>query len=315
MKSEDMKEGIRGALLAAGAVAAGFARSADISDHAYESYVRWINRGMHADMDYLRRHSVLRRNPRNVLPDAATVISLAFPYAPGRWRADDLPQIACYAYGIDYHEVIRNRLSPIVESLKPEYGGNWRICVDTAPVAERYWAVKSGIGIRGLNGSVIVPGHGSFVFLAEVLTSLPLEPDDASVGTCGACGKCREACPQGAICSDGMIDASRCINYLTIEHRGAWTGEKLGSMSTEAARRSLYGCDICQKVCSHNRGIPPTEIAEFQPCEGILTLTAEMVSDMDAAAFSSFFSHSAIKRAKLDGLHRNALNTLHGLRQ
>lgn len=307
-----MKEIIRESFLAAGAAAVGFARAEEVAISAVGEYAAWIDAGHHAGMDYLVRHGLLKRHPSNVLDNASTVISMAFSYAPAQWRDGALPVISCYAYGEDYHEVIRRRLTPVVESLRLRYGGEWRICVDTAPLAERYWAVMSGIGKRGRNGSVIVENCGSYNFLAEVLTTLCVAPDAPSRAFCADCGECMRACPQKAISGDGTVDARRCINYLTIESRGDWGREEMSAMHTASARECLYGCDICQRVCPHNRDVTPTAIEEFKPRKGIMELTAADVLEMTQNEFSSFFKGSAMKRAKLAGLRRNARNILEG---
>ncbi len=309
-----LKETIREEILATGAVAVGFAEAAEVDSVAMESYKTWIADGNHASMDYLARHEALKTHPRHVLEDVATVISIAYSYAPSEWLAPALPVIAAYAYGDDYHDVLRRRLEPVVAALKQLYGGNWRICIDSAPLAERYWAVKSGIGKRGLNGSVIVDGYGSYIFLVEVLTSLRMTPDAPSEAFCRRCGECLKACPQKALLSDATIDCRRCLNYLTIEHRGPWEDEELAAMQTPAAKHTLFGCDICQRVCPHNQDIPSTEIPEFHTREGMmealsrLFYTPEGIKSMTQTEFSTLFKGSPIKRAKLDGFLRNAAN-------
>lgn len=342
----NLKETIRTELSATGAVAVGFAEASSVDEQVMEEYKAWLAGGNHACMDYLVRHADLKADPRNVLEDAATVISIAYSYAPSQWRDPALPVIASYAYGDDYHEVLRQRLQPVVDSLKERYGGSWRICIDSAPLAERYWAMKSGIGRRALNGSIIVDGYGSYIFLVEVLTSHSMASDEPSDRFCLRCGACMKACPQGALKADGTIDCRRCLNYLTIEHRGEWEGEYLEAMQTPAGRHTLFGCDICQRVCPHNRNVPPTTIEEFYPRKGIIDieptpkaehhpesgLTNEVsnenklsneellnckeellnckegLSGMTQADFSRLFKGSPIKRVKLAGLHRNASN-------
>ncbi|MDE6793796.1 MAG: tRNA epoxyqueuosine(34) reductase QueG [Muribaculaceae bacterium] len=337
-----MKETITSAIKATGAVAVGFAEAAEVDPQVISDYQEWIAGGNHAGMDYLARHAVLKSHPRYVLEDAATVISIAYSYAPAVWRDPALPVIAAYAYGDDYHDVLRRRLEPVVADLKQRFGGSWRICIDSAPLAERYWAIKSGIGRRGLNGSVIVDGYGSYIFLVEILTSLPLPSDEPSDTFCARCGECLKACPQNALRPDGTIDCRRCLNYLTIEHRGDWEGEELEAMQTPAAKHTLFGCDICQRVCPHNRNLTPTNIPEFYPRKGIISpnapspytseginsstipsiytsegiknlniissYTIEGIKSMSQTEFSTLFKGSPIKRAKLAGFLRNASN-------
>ena len=270
-----MKETLRKEILATGAVAVGFAMAEEVDSNVMESYHEWIAGGNHAGMEYLSRHELLKSHPRNVLEDAATVISIAYSYAPADWRPDWLPAIAAYAYGNDYHEVLRAKLQPLVESFNSRFGGQWRICIDSAPLAERYWAMKAGIGRKGLNGSVIVDGYGSYIFLVELLTSLRIDSDSPSEAICASCGECRRACPTGALLSDSTIECRRCLNYLTIEHHGDWDPEGMAAMQTPAGQHTLFGCDICQRVCPHNRDIPPTPIKEFHPRLGIIPGTPE----------------------------------------
>lgn len=302
------QEVIREAVMATGAVAVGFAQAEEIDADAAAQYDRWIASGSADRMDYLVRHAALRRHPRNVLENARGVVSIAYSYAPTEWRSAELPQIACYAYGQDYHDVLRKRLQPVVEQLKARLGGEWRICIDSAPLAERYWAVKSGIGRIGKNGSVIVDNFGSYIFLVEILTTLPVGSEMRSVKRCEGCDACVKACPQGALRGDGTMDARRCLNYLTIEHKGEWEGASLESMQTPAGVRTLYGCDICQRVCPHNRDVPSTTIAEFAPSPFILSLDKATTLSLDQTSFSRQFKGSPIKRAKLAGLLRNARN-------
>ncbi len=303
-----MKEEIRSALMNAGASAVGFASAHDSCAEFSELYSRWIKAGKHAGMDYLERHLPLKGNPANVLENAKTVISMAFSYAPSSMRDTFLPMIACYAYGKDYHDVIRKRLRPIVARLEERYGGEWRICIDSAPLPERFWAMRCGIGRIGKNGSVIVDGCGSWCFLAEILTTKEIAPDMSSAKTCLNCGACIKACPLSAISEDGTIDSGRCLNYLTIEHRGEWSGARLEAMQTPAGKKCLYGCDICHRVCPHNSGVTPTEIEEFKPLQGIMTIDAGEIAHMTQEEFSTTFKGSAIKRAKLEGMKRNAMN-------
>lgn len=304
------KETVKALIFSSGAVAVGFAASGDVEETVMDNYRKWIAGGNHAEMDYLRCHIPLKENPKSVLSGVATVISIAFGYAPKTFRSPELPRIACYSYGEDYHDVIRKRLTPIVDQLKDTFGGDWRICIDSAPIAERYWALRSGIGIRGMNGSVIVEKSGGYVFLAEIVTTVAFAPDEPSHKECKKCGACLKACPQNALNNDGTIDSRRCLNYLTIEHRGEWHDEYARHMKTQAACHTLYGCDICLRVCPYNIGVSPTKISEFWPLRGIMTLTAEEVAALSQEQFSALFKGSPIKRAKLAGMRRNAFNII-----
>lgn len=245
-----MKEDIRKELLAAGAVAVGFAEAGEIDSKFHETYKKWIGEGYQGDMSYLERHIPLRQHTDFVLPGAKTVISLAFSYAPKEWRPLDLPMIAAYAYGEDYHKSLRKILKPVVNSFQEKYGGKWRICIDSAPVAERFWAMKSGIGKLGLNSCIIVEGCGSLCFLVEILTTHSLKPDNSSEKRCLNCGRCVEICPANAIGEDGTFRASRCINYLMIEKRTPLSPQEIQLLNTPPGH--ILGCDRCLRVCPHN---------------------------------------------------------------
>lgn len=307
-KAQPGKEALRAAILEAGAVSAGFAEAGPVEAVVTEQCKLWTSEGLHGGMDYLLRHIPLKANPEAVLPGVRTIISVAFSYYPAVWRDSGLPYIAAYAYGDDYHDVVRQRLTPVVEKFRDEYGGDWRICADSAPLAERYWAMKAGIGRLGRNGCVIIDGTGSFVFLAEILTTLPFPPDKESVRECIGCGKCISECPGRAIREDGTIDSRRCISYLTIEHRGNWDERGERVMETHTGRNTLYGCDRCLRVCPHNENAEPTALKEFRLRESYSLLTPDYCRQMTQEEFSRIFRHSAIKRTKLDGLRRNASN-------
>lgn len=322
-----MKEKIRSLLLRAGACAVGFAEAEAVADSEWRRFEAWLSRGSNGGMEYMRNYPELRRDPRLLLPGARTVISLAFSYAPPAQRPADLPQIALYAYGRDYHKEIRRLLKPALRQIQQLLGAesgeaavepSFRICVDSAPILERYWAVRSGIGIPSDNGAVIIPGHGSLVFLAEILTDLPLTPDSpmsrreavfgrsfAPQSTCGSCGACRNACPAGAIAADSIIYAPRCLSYLTIEHRGEWTDPESRAVMRQAPD-TLFGCDLCLRACPHNRNIPATPIAAFHPSETILKLTAaDILAIKNEEQLRELLPNSPILRATLPGLHRN----------
>lgn len=291
---------IRDILLQTGAAAVGFARAETLPTQESLFHAQWIGEGKHAGMDWLCRHLNLKRDPSNVLPGVSTIISLAYSYTPERWRDPSLPMVACYAYGSDYHDVLRKRLRGACRTLGDTYGGRWRICVDSAPVAERFWALRAGIGVRGLNGSVIVPGAGSLCFLAEILTTLPLCPDTPSTDMCSQCGACSRACPTGALLPDGTVDSRRCLSYLTIEHRGPFDTLPEGI----PPQGVLFGCDICQRVCPHNLHGQPTPLQELAPGRAIDILPSE-IDGMDEEEFATLFGHSPLKRAGLDNLRRN----------
>lgn len=308
-----IKEIIRVRLIESGAVAAGFAKASEISPECVLQYEEWLAAGKNAGMDYLARHAPLRIHPKYVLESAKTVISVAFNYHQPILRKKELPVIAEYAYGKDYHDVIRKKLTDVVNGLKNELGGDWRVCIDTAPIAERWWAIQSGIGRKGKNGTIIIDGFGTYCFLAEILTSIEIEADLPSGNVCNECGACIKVCPTGALGKDGTIDSRHCINYLTIEHKGEWNEAGKEAMHTSAGKKSLYGCDICRKVCPHNNDAVSTSIDEFLPNERILNISKEDIikkngETINKEDFSTLMKGSAMKRCRLEGMIRNAKN-------
>lgn len=285
---------IRKAAADAGAVAVGFAEATRIPVRFINDYNKWIASGFNGSMDYLARLADIRFNPEALLPGVRTVISMAFPYRPvGGYHH---PNISDYALGEDYHTVVRRRLLPLVHLLAAEYGAMARICVDTAPLPERYWAVRAGIGFVGLNRQLIVPGVGSGVFLAEVLTSLELPPSRPLASGCGECGACVAACPGGAL-ADNCFDARRCLSYLTIEHRG----ERTDGIFSEAA----YGCDVCQRVCPHNAAEPPEPLKEFRPDPRLLSLGAAALANLSSADWRRLSKGTARTRLRYADFIRN----------
>lgn len=296
------KEEILAAVIAAGAFKAGVAEALPVDSEATLQYERWIADGRHAGMDYMTRYDDVRRDPRLLLDGARSIISAAFPYYNEATFAPHALRIARYALGDDYHEVVRRRLQDAAAWIAARTGADCRVTVDTAPLRERYTAVKAGLGFIGRNNMLIIPGAGSYFFLGEIITTLPLPADSPMTGAgCGNCRRCIDACPGNALDGQSGVDARRCLSYLTIEHRGDFpAGVAIG--------KRLYGCDECQDVCPYNRHPAPSAIPEFKPRPALLSLSRDNVLDMEQAQFSTVMRHSAIKRAKLDGLRRNANN-------
>ncbi len=283
----------------AGACAVAVARVENVNPEADKLYCSWLERGYNGDMRYLQKYPEIRRRPELLLPGASSMVCCAFAYVPP--RAGSKQHIAAYALGCDYHDVLRHRLGAVAQKITDAYGGECRVCVDTAPLRERYWAQKAGLGVIGINNHLIVPGAGSYVLLGEILTTVPLRPDAPSVNDCGRCGQCVKACPAGALMPGGTVDARKCISYLTIEYRGEFE-------ENTDLHGCLYGCDVCASVCPHNiLASPPPVVEELRPRTDILALTPDDVLDMEQEKFSVLFRGSAIKRAKLAGLRRNAL--------
>lgn len=282
--------------LRAGAVAAGIAAVGPVDDNAAEVYRRWIESGGNGGMLYLEKYTDIRRNPELLLPGAKTVICCAFAYTSPEFPRSAL--FADYALGDDYHEVLREALAPVANALD----GETRICIDTAPLRERYWAVRAGVGFIGVNNQLIVPGVGSGVFLAEILWTGTTEADKPLETDCLHCGACVKACPGSALDGEGSMDARKCLSYLTIEHRGAFPEP------SQRLSGRIYGCDICRDVCplARSRG-PVYVLPALRPRSEILALNLADVKGMSQEKFSSTFRRSAVKRAKLAGLLRNAV--------
>ena len=281
-----------------GFAAIGVADATEVDPDAHSLYMSWIARGCHGTMDYLDRYHDVRRDPRFLLDGARSVVCCAIPYTPPQRQPAGSPRIASYALGQDYHEVVRDMLRRLAAHIDSSCWSQSRACVDTAPLRERYWAVRSGLGFTGINGQLIVPGIGSQVFLGEIVTTAYIQPDAPATGHCRKCRACVKACPGGAIGADGSFDARRCLSYLTIEYRG-----QLPDGIDPGDR--LYGCDTCQDVCPHNRDAAPTAIEAFWPSPQLLSATAGTIAALTPDTYRSLFRHSAVRRAKLPMLLRN----------
>ena len=268
---------------------------------------RWLAEGFQAEMDYLVRHTDKRLDPRLLVEGAKTVVSVAVNYFSGEvdealaQQAAPL-RLARYAYGTDYHEVVKAMLRQLMASLGLEEGRDGRPFVDTAPIDEKYWAQRCGLGWRGRHTQIILPQQGSFFVLGElVLTETCDEYDDFCESRCGACRKCVEACPMGALRGDGTLDARLCLSYLTIEQRGDLPAE-----AAEGMGRCFYGCDRCAEACPHNqRFAHDTHIEAFRPRQALLQLQAEDWFGLTREQYQLLFRKSAVKRAKWEGLARN----------
>ena len=272
----------------------GFAKVRSVEKASASQYADWISVGCHGEMSYLDRYHDVRNNPQQLLPSAKTIIVCAASYYPAKKQSIEHPQIATYALGRDYHEVLRERLMLLADFV----GGETRVCVDTAPLRERYWAVQAGVGFVGRNSQLIIPDAGSYFFLGEILTSIEFPADTPLTQSCLECGRCVDSCPGNAIIGNGAIDARRCLSYLTIEYKGDFPkGFSLGNR--------LYGCDECQAVCPHNSTPIFTSIPDFEPSDELLSLDKKTISELTPELFSMIFRHSAIKRTKLAGLLRN----------
>ncbi len=285
----------------AGAYRFGVCRVAPVPEQWQRSFAEWIEQGKHAEMNYLDRYHDLRDNPAMLLDNARSLVVGAFPYFHPECRQN--PAIAPYALADDYHTVLRKRLDEAAGRIREYFGGNTRVCIDTAPLRERFWAQQCGVGAIGMNGHLILPGAGSYFFLGTIICTAELPATEPlAENPCKKCGACVKACPGNAIGARGTIDARRCISYLTIEHRGEFPeGTDLHG--------SIYGCDICARICPLN-STPPAGLPEFTPRQELLALTPEKAAELNQQQFSTLFRNSAVKRTKLAGLIRNALRVL-----
>lgn len=299
-RNNEVKELIRAKALELGFDACGFAKARQVDDYVVSLYESWIKERKNDCMDYAEKYMDIRNNPCELFSNAKTVISVALNYYPSQLQDPGFPQFAYYSYGKDYHDVVRHRLKLLAQYITDNWQSQSRICVDTAPIMEKYWAKEAGLGMIGRNNLLIIPGKGSYFFLGELITTLELSPDKPCELTCGDCGKCIEACPGGALC-DNTLDARRCLSCQLIERRG-----ELPEWINDVIKNRLYGCDECQKCCPHNKNASPTSIPEFNPNEKQLSLSIEDILSMTADEFREIFKGSAVKRAKLDGLIRNA---------
>ena len=263
----------------------------------------WLSKGMHGSMKYMEDHFDLRIDPSKLVPGAKSVITLLLNYFPAQQQSDAAPKISKYAYGNDYHEVIKSKLKMFLQQIKEQVGEvNGRGFVDSAPVLERAWTQKAGIGWIGKNGNLINKQSGSFFFIATLIVDLELDYNNEFVKDyCGTCTKCIDECPTDAILPDKVIDGSKCISYFTIELKEALIPE------TQKGKFDnwMFGCDVCQDVCPWNRFSKPTSEINFTPIPGILNFSNNDWEEMTEESFKIIFKNSPLKRAKFEGIKRN----------
>ncbi len=280
----------------------GIARAAFLNEDAHRLET-WLQKEMHGNMQYMQNHFELRVDPQKLVPGAKSVITLLINYFTETAQDSIAPKISKYAYGQDYHEAIRKKLNEFLNLLKKEIGDfNGRGFVDSAPVLERAWAQKSGLGFIGKNGNLINKKAGSFFFIATLITDIELNADDAyAKDYCGSCTRCIDACPTDAILPGKVVDGSKCISYFTIELKDALIPEKMKGKFDNW----LFGCDVCQDVCPWNRFATPHKNEDFNPIPQILEFTANDWEEMTEESFKIIFKNSPLKRSKYEGIKRN----------
>ncbi len=280
----------------------GFAKAVPLDDDA-RRLEQWLSKGYNAGMGYMTNHFDLRVDPTKLVPGARSVITLTMNYFPASVQQSDTPKIAKYAWGTDYHYVIREKLNQLLAYMNSTIGTvEGRGFVDSAPVLERTWAVRSGLGWVGKNGNVLTKQNGSFFFIATLITDLELTPDAPfTTDHCGTCTRCIDACPTDAIVSPTEIDANKCISYLTIELKDALIPQEFnGKMEGW-----MFGCDICQDVCPWNRFSKPNTEPYFTPIPEILNLSLKQWDELGEEGFNKVFKNSPVKRSKWKGIQRN----------
>jgi epoxyqueuosine reductase len=276
---------------------------ADFLEEEAPRLEKWLKNNHHGEMAYMENHFDKRLDPRLLVDDAKSVISLSLNYFPSEQQTDpNAPKISKYAYGADYHTVIKDKLFQLLNFINEQIGEvSGRAFVDSAPVLDRAWAKRAGIGWVGKNSNIISKKSGSFFFLAELIIDLDLSYDEPfTTDHCGTCTKCIDACPTDAILSPFIIDASKCISYLTIELR-----DEIPQSFGEKMDNWMFGCDICQDVCPWNRFSAPHTEPAFQPNENLLEMKREDWLDITEDVFKKIFKNSAVKRTKFKGLTRN----------
>ncbi len=261
----------------------------------------YLNQNFNGKMKYMENHFDKRLNPTLLVDDAKSVISLLFNYYPEKQQIENTYKISKYAYGQDYHFVIKEKLKELLQSIQTEIGEvSGRAFVDSAPVLDKAWAAKSGLGWVGKHTLLISKKEGSFSFVAELIIDLQLDYDNATTDHCGNCTACIDACPTEAIVAPYVVDGSKCISYFTIELKESIPSEMKGKMDDW-----IFGCDICQDVCPWNRFSKSHNEPLFNPNPEVLSFSKRDWEDITAETFAKVFKNSAVKRAKLEGLERN----------
>jgi len=264
---------------------------------------QWLGKGMQGTMHYMENHFELRIDPTKLVPGARSVITLLLNYFPKEEQEQLAPKVARYAYGKDYHEVIKKKLNTLLLLIKEHIGDvQGRGFVDSAPVLERTWAQRSGLGWVGKNGNLINKQKGSYFFIATLITDLDLHYDDPFVKDfCGTCTRCIDACPTDAILPGKVVDGSKCISYFTIELKEMLIPENMKGQFDNW----MFGCDTCQEVCPWNRFAEHTEENELKPIPEILHFNTSQWEELTEENFKNIFRNSPLKRSKFDGIKRN----------
>jgi epoxyqueuosine reductase len=279
----------------------GVAKAEPVGEQEQSLLKEWLALGRQGEMSYLENHFDKRCDPQLLLEGTKSIISVALNYHPAQQLQPDQYQFARYAYGKDYHDIVKERLTALLEKTKqlhPAAAG--RPYCDTAPILERYWAWKAGLGWIGKNTLLIIPRAGSYFLLGELFLNIELDYDSPQQSRCGSCTRCLTGCPTQALTAPYQLDSRCCLSYLTIESRS-----ELPEFAKEKLNNRIYGCDECQQACPWNRFAQPTSLTELQPSEALLRMTREQWHALTQEQYRRLFKGSAVKRAKFEGLKRN----------
>ncbi len=298
MTKEELTQYIKSEAIRLGFDICGITKAEAVPTETTEKYSEWIGLGKNGTMHYLERNCDKRFDPTKLVEGCKSVIVVAMNYMPQQ----AVEGIASYAAGKDYHKVVKERLYTLLKSINEIQPASGRAFCDSAPVLERHWAEKAGIGWVGRNRQLTIKGKGSFFFLGELLIDLELSydmPNEKSY--CGTCRKCIDNCPTSALSDDGF-DARKCLSYMTIEYRG-----ELPDNIGEKMKRCFYGCDICLKACPHNRFAKPNKIPEFKPSAELLNMSMSNWTELTEEQYKKLFAESAVERCGYEQLKRNIL--------
>lgn len=263
---------------------------------------KWLKKNMHGEMQYMANHFDKRLDPRLLVDGATSIISVLYNYYTDKKQFEaDVPKISKYAYGEDYHAVVKDKLHQLFEFIKEQVGEvNGRVFVDSAPVMDKAWAKKSGLGWIGKNSNLINKQQGSFFFIGQIILDLELPEDGPIKDYCGTCTRCIDACPTDAIIEPYVVDGSKCISYFTIELKNEIPNDVKGKFENW-----VFGCDICQDVCPWNSFSKPHNEPRFEPALSLLEMTKKDFENLTEESFNKVFKNSAVKRTKFNGLKRN----------
>lgn len=303
MTTSNLSKYVKSQALKLGFEACGIAKASQISESDRLHFHTWIESKNHAEMHYMERNTDKRFDPRSLVEGCRSVIVVALNYEPKVRQKTEAPAIARFAYGKDYHGLIRSKLNTLLQLIN-ETGAttHGRAFADSAPIAERYWANKAGLGWIGKNHQLILPGKGSSSFLGELLVDIDLDYDTPATNRCGVCQRCIDACPTNALSHTSGLNANRCLSYLTIEKKGPFNPMEA---SLVGESNCLFGCDKCQEVCPWNRFASGNNIPELQPKKEMIFMQRDDFARITEEEFNVLFAGTCLERTGYEGFIRN----------